>query len=199
MFDSGISAAELIKSVKEEADIAPDIPDKTFLLWLTALEQLLYSEIIKEQKEIILNPVPKSPITTETLSSKQKGESPVRYEDIHTIYADDRQLIRSTLTSGVILQDTFFKERNGIGYHVRAVPNTLRILYFVRPDVKTEGTGGNVMVPAEFLDLVRAKLRGEAYKLANEDGQAAKWMNDYNILLETFKAWIAAKEPNFGM
>ena len=57
----------------------------------------------------------------------------------------------------------------------------------------------NVMLPIEFIDLVKAKLRGEAYKLANEDSIAAKWLNDYNTLLETFKAWIADKSSNFGM
>ena len=57
----------------------------------------------------------------------------------------------------------------------------------------------NVMVPLEFIDLVKAKLRGEAYKLANEDDIAAKWLNDYNILLETFKAWISEKSSNFGL
>ena len=55
------------------------------------------------------------------------------------------------------------------------------------------------MLPVEFIDLVKAKLRGEAYKLANEDNHAAKWLNDYNTLLETFKAWIADKSANFGM
>ena len=55
------------------------------------------------------------------------------------------------------------------------------------------------MVPVEFIDLVKAKLRGEAYKLVNEGEIAAMWLNDYNILLETFKAWISEKAPNFGM
>ena len=57
----------------------------------------------------------------------------------------------------------------------------------------------NVMVPLEFIDLVKAKLRGEAYKLANEDVLSAKWLNDYNILLENFKMWISEKNSNFGI
>ena len=55
------------------------------------------------------------------------------------------------------------------------------------------------MIPLEFIDLVKAKLRGEAYKLVNEDGIASKWLNDYNILLETFKLWITSKSSNFGI
>jgi len=55
------------------------------------------------------------------------------------------------------------------------------------------------MLPIEFIDLAKAKLRGEAYKVANEDSLAAKWINDYNMLVETFKAWIERERANFGM
>ena len=65
----------------------------------------------------------------------------------------------------------------------------------------TSGNFGteHVKVPAEFIELVSAKLRGEACKLANEDALAAKWLSDYNVLLETFKTWIAGKQPSFGL
>jgi hypothetical protein len=55
------------------------------------------------------------------------------------------------------------------------------------------------MLPAEFIELAKAKLRGESYKYANEDGLAAKWLNDYNALLETFKVWVQSKSANFGI
>jgi len=73
------------------------------------------------------------------------------------------------------------------------------IVYLVRPIVKTTAVSGNVMVPYEFIDLITAKLRGEAYKLCNEDAVAAKWLNDYNALLESFKQWLAIRQAKLGM
>ena len=80
----------------------------------------------------------------------------------------------------------------------------MKILYFVRPEVKTvsendEIDSKNVMLPPEFLDIARAKLRGEAYKIANEDVLAAKWLSDYNVLLENFKEWIKQRQAAFAM
>lgn len=205
MFDSGISVKNLIREIKNtEVDIALEIPNKTYVEWLNSLQQLLYTEIIKEQKKTTLNGPIQSPVSL-SLISIGNGENRPSFEDIHAIYADDdKQLIKSTLTSGVIFPDTFYKDNNNIGYNTKPVPDKLTIVYIVKPALvtvteKDEINNTNVMVPIEFIDLVKAKLRGEAYKLVNEDGIAAKWLNDYNILLETFKAWIAEKSSNFGI
>lgn len=363
MFDSGISAFDLIEEIKEEADIAIPISDNTYATWLNALEQLLYSEIIKEQEksdidltrsladlaaahpdlklnlwplfdcqrtgdavldvsedgtytlhvesasgaisegavftkkitlrkgtytlsdnaqayggtvpsalnriyitdastggvlvglsfqasqntgesftvdkdtEVVLNirvledynygaegsafwpqlelgsiktPAVIPPVSV-VLGSEVPvivcdlpvgiAEAPVRFEDIHAVYADDTQMIKSTLATGPLLPDTYFKDANKLGLHLSRVPGNLTIVYYARPKLKDpdELRRHNVMLPVEFIDLARAKLRGEAYKLANEAGLAAMWLNDYNVLLETFKAWLAAKQPSFGM
>jgi hypothetical protein len=50
----------------------------------------------------------------------------------------------------------------------------------------------------EWLDLLAARMRGEAYKVANEDGLAGKWMNDYNMQLESFKIWAAKRNERYG-
>ena len=205
MFDSGISAKSLIDELKNtEIDIALDIPDSTYVVWLNALQQLLYTEVIKEQKKKILDAsIYQNPIRLSALEAE--GENTPRFEDIHAIYAKfDKKIVqlkKSTLTSGTIFNDTYYKENDHLGYKTREEPSTLTILYFVRPALIPPTPNGNekVMIPVEFIDLVKAKLRGEAYKLANEDNLAAKWLNDYNVLLDTFRAWIADKSPNFGI
>ena len=204
MFDSGISVVKLIEELKNtEIDISLPIPNSTFVMWLNALQQVLYTEIIKEQKKTVLKSPFNNPVDISSIEVGNDENNP-RFEDIHAIYADDRQLIYSTVTSGKIFPDTYYKENNNIGYNTKQEPSELTIVYIVKPALITvteddEINDVNVMLPVEFIDLAKSKLRGEAYKLANEDNIAAKWLNDYNILLETFKVWIAEKTSTFGM
>lgn len=200
MFDSGIKASVLIEQIENEADIAIPIAKESYVSWLNALEQLLYTELIQEQGKIELDGVNGSVIGIDTLNVPN-GENAVRFEDIHAIYADQTQLIESTVASGVIFPDTYYKIGNDIGVNLKKEPEKVKIIYFVKPKLKTTAniSTSNVMIPVEFIDLAKAKLRGEAYKIANEDNLAAKWINDYNVLLETFKMWIQGKQSEFGL
>ena len=54
------------------------------------------------------------------------------------------------------------------------------------------------MLPYEWLELVMSKLRGEAYKIANDDGQAAKWLEDYNAQLSSFTEWARKRQERYG-
>jgi hypothetical protein len=171
----------------------------------------LYSEVVREKRRFELSEWEDGKISISSIEPKENGENP-RFEDIYAIYAKrdgyDVQLIKTNLASGSIFPDSFFKDGNDIGINVGDGVTNLTIIYNVRPeligtdtDENDELTDGDVkvMLPVEFIDLAKAKLRGEAYKLANEDGIAAKWLNDYNVLVETFKAWISTKSTNFGI
>jgi hypothetical protein len=195
--------SDVIEELKTEVDIAIEIPDYTYLSWLNSLHQLLYTEIIKEQKKVVLTSSLQSPVDISKIDINDEMEEPPRFEDIYAVYTDDgTQLKKSTLTSGVIFPNTFYKDDNKLGYNAKPTPESLTIIYIVRPKMLNTADDLRqqcVCLPDEFIDLAKAKLRGEAYKLANEDKLAAKWLNDYNTLLETFKAWIAEKSPNFGL
>ena len=206
MFDSGISVKNLLSELNTEVDIALDIPDATYVEWLNSLQQLLYTEFIKEQKRFVIASPPESPIGMDVIKTDD-NENPPRFEDIYAVYADEVQLIKSSVTSGVIFPYTYYKDNNNIGYNTRIVdgvqviPGKLTIVYIVKPALidYNDIENAKVMMPIEFIDLVKAKLRGEAYKLANEDSLSSKWLNDYNVLLETFKLWLSEKASNFGL
>ena len=204
MFESGISVKNLIDELKNtEVDIALDIPNATYVTWFNSLQQLLYTEIIKEQKKVTVSEWENNLVNIS--SFKGENENTPIFEDIHAVYTNDgTQLIKSTVASGVIFPNTFFRITDKLGFNTSETPEHLTVVYFVRPALvkvteDDEIVDANVMIPIEFIDLVKAKLRGEAYKLVNEDNIAAKWLNDYNNLLETFKVWIASKSSTFGM
>ena len=204
MFNSGITVETLVESVKSEADIAPDVPEENYIHWINALEQMLYSEIIKEQDEYTAT------VKKDYFDLSEIGiDVDVRFEDVYAVYANvngnNIQLKKSTLATGDILPNCYYKIDNRIYfskgfYNKEDYPNgiEIRIIYIRRPKVKTE-TSEEIMLPIEFIELMKSKVRGEAYKLANEDALAAKWLNDYNVLLENFKIWISNKSPSFGI
>lgn len=205
MFDSGISASSLIAGLKNEIDVAIPISNRSYVDSLNSLEQLLYTEIIKEQRFIVYAQMGQNQNSRIiSLPYTTSDAKPVEFEDIYTVFdGRGRQLKKTTLVTGKILPHCWHRLGNSLVCKTDSSSH-LEIIYFVRPALKTVdendvvGTG-NVMLPVEFIDLAKAKLRGDAYKIANEDALAAKWLNDYNVLLETFKEWVEQKRPHFGM
>lgn len=208
MFDSGISAEDFIENLKSEVDIAVPISNASYVMWLNTVEQLLYTEYIKELTSYSVEVKDYFPFPGFLTMSKifiGEGEESPRFEDVYAVYADGVQLSKTTFASGeTVFPHTYYKKDNGIGISGYDDINVLTVIYSIKPKLKTTDkngniTGGNVMIPPEFLTLVSAYIRGEAYKIANEDTIAAKWINDYNVLLETFKMWIDKRKSNFGL
>lgn len=205
MYDSGISANDFINQLADEIDIAVPVPRSVYIDCINTAEQLLYSEMIREQAEQII--VPKTELDSLIDLSAlpvAADEDNMQYEDIHCVYIDDRQLIETNLTSGEIFPDSYCKDKGMLRIHTREKPEKLRLTYFVRPVIRTVGenntiTGGNIHLPVFFMDLIRAKVRGEIYMLVGEYAHAANWLGVYNAQLENFKAYIQMHTPSFGL
>ena len=131
------------------------------------------------------------------------NEAPIRFEDIYAVYADTTQLIKTSITSGFVFPDCFYKKGDNLAVKMQKTPNFIKLIYHIKPKLikvneNDEIQYGNVMIPIEFIELVKSKLRGEAYSLENEYGPASNWLNNYNILLENFKQWLSDKAQQFG-
>ena len=200
MFYSGVKAIDLIEQLKEEVDIAIEIPDETYIGWINSTERLLYTEIIQEQRATEYVPE-NNTVDLIAFDALEIGEDEdaIRFEDIHAVYVDETQLIKSTVASGVIFPDTYFKKDNGLGVNLSKKPEKVKVVYFVKPKLKGDKGEETIALPLEFMDLLKAKLRGEAYKIANEGDTAAMWINDYNVLLADFSRWVTSKAPEFGL
>lgn len=179
IYDSKTTAKAVIDDVINEADIALEIPAATYLRWLNELEQNIYGGIIKGTRK------------EETTGADGKITIGGAVEDITAIYAGTDALAKvSAELLPIVGNSNFYAISNG-----EVLTNygdaEFTVYYTERPPLKTESNYNTetVKLPAEFLELAYCKLRGEAYKLANEDGLAAKWLADYNAQIADFAVW----------
>lgn len=204
MFDSGYPAETMIREVENETNLAFPVSRESYIAWINLCEQLLYSDIICEERT---SELPFSDeIDVHGLSFCAYDEDAPRESDIHGIFFTDGTGQREC---------EHVTERDGLnGCHARYayafsgdgkirffVPDgtagRLTFIRYARPVPKRamgEKVIGVIALPGEFSELMRCKLRAEKYRLMNEDLMCAKWANEYNYHLENFKAFIQARK-----
>lgn len=206
MYDGRITVKDFLDALDEEADVSIAIPRANPLRWLSAVEQFAYTEILREYRraEIDLTIVPTDVIRLDLLPVPSGAAAPV-YDDIIRVYGEEGQEIRKAgAVAGYEFPDfdMYYADYNGnMVLHTRIEQEKATIIYRIRPEIKTEDNEEslNVALPVEYLDMAAAKIRGEAYKVANEDGLAAKWLADYNTQVENFKVWAASRNERYGL
>lgn len=199
MYDSGVKCSDFINSIVGEADISIEIQSDSWYRWLNTVEQFIYTEILDEYASAEIGYASES-VTLSTLTVPS-GCASVTYDDVIAVYADGVQVEKSGIKGVMNFSDKnlYYTDYNGnLVLSLTEVPNKITVIYRLRPILKTEASNYNVAVPAEFLDMVSARLRGEAYKIANEDGLAGKWLADYNTQLESFKVWAEKRNKRYG-
>ena len=202
MYDSGIKCSDFINSIIGETDISVEVSNASWYRWLSAVEQFVYTEIVNECKSFSVNygdltdnKIPLSDISVATQYAA------VCYDDVTEVYADDAQLEKSGVKGikDFADKDLYYTDYNGnIIISTSDVPETITVIYRLKPLIKSESSTANVYLPIEFVDMAAARLRGEAYKIANEDGLAGKWLADYNTQLESFKVWAEKRNMRYG-
>lgn len=194
MYRSEISAADFVAQIKAELDIVPAVPDHLFVRWLNALEQLLYTELVKAERWATVT-VAGGQVD---LSAIEPGEheAPPAAWDVAALYADGLEIPQAGLAVFHTLADSLYAVLSEKALAVKPYPDgqEIGVLYYARPALKqvTEGVISDepVALPEAFLDLAAARLLGEAFRLAEDDAQAARWLADYNTRLEHFSQWV---------
>ncbi len=197
MYDSKMTVSDVISTLKNEVDIASDIPEAPYIRWISSLEQLLYSDIIRFYRSCDVAFDGKS-FEISSLPTVE-GQASATFDDIAKIYCGPDEVVKCGAIAAYQFEDDkaiYWQEGDTVKVRTFSNDDTLHVIVRVRPSIKT--LTDTVKVPYEWLDMVLSKVRGEAYKIAGDDAQAAKWLNDYNVQLESFKAWCAERQKWFG-
>lgn len=202
MYNSTYKARELLDMLKGDVDISLDIPDAQILMWLTSIEQMLYAEIICEQRFTRI-PYDGAVVRYEILN-RGANEAVPEARDIVAVFSDETELQRVSGGVGAVLhgaRGAWYDAGEEMQLMLPASPKDIRVAHIVRPERFVEATASDevVHVPAEFVPMILARLRGEMYKVCNEDNLAAKWLMDFNTEIENFKIWAARHGRKYGV
>lgn len=203
MFYSSVSANILARDIESELNIAPHFPASTFAGIINSVEQLLYSEIIRETKGVDCEKMCSRGVIDLSKIPVGEDEDNVKCTDVTRI-----KLSTEGIYTDLIRLDADEAEINGYKYYYTlhspdkiSVPKDyidFTVFYVVRPKPKTvygdSLISDRIYLPDEFIPLLSARIRGELCKLIGDDNQAAKWLNDYNTYLDDFTLFINGRK-----
>lgn len=203
MFDSGYPVERLISEVEKETNLAFPVTRESYVSWYNLCEQGLYSDIIQEEKTECTDY--KSELCLSDIPVNDSYADFMRPDDVRNVFLEvngkKHEMEHVSLENylrGIGAAYAYAKEGNRFLFRKPGGTEggKLTFLRFVRPVPKRvigETVTGTVMLPEEYLELMRCRLRGEKYRLMNEDVMCAKWINEYNYHLQMFTAFIESR------
>lgn len=192
MFSSACTANELISRVQNELGYA-NAPDRDFFYGvLNDCLTRLYTEVIAEKRR--LNATAKNGKANLAEITSPAYCARIREQDVCAAWNGDRQLR--------FLPSSMFP-LGGKGYYTvedgclclgdPEDGEALEVAVILRPAAFDEANGNEpIPFPDEFISMLACRMRGEALRLSGEDSEAAKWLGEYNALLNEFTLWLAA-------
>lgn len=195
MFSASLTVGDLIDEVIDSVGLYTAHDRSVYLDTFNECISRLYTELIREVHSISATPLSSQVILASL--APQVGAADLRGSDIVGVQAGKKPLrylppARFSLCSKNDCVYTLKGDVLLLAYPT-TLGNTVSIFYLIRPTVYSATQEGvRIPFPDEFLPLLRARLRGEGYRLANEDTLAAKWLGEYNTLLEEFRLWLAS-------
>lgn len=200
MFDSGIKVNKCVEDIKNKIDIVTPYGDDVYLSVINETLQLVYSEIIKEECLSEMQLTEPRVILENFCIPDNQGK--IRFENITKMYVNGQLLSKSSISNVGIFPDIYYRLsdlsiNNALGfstdeaqrYNIKLFYNAVPVLYTSTPEDTSYYGNHNIPLPYEWISVIVSKVTGEIYKLVNEDDYAAKWLNDYNGLIEDFKSW----------
>ncbi len=193
MFTSTTDVKTLLDETISEMGLYEEIPRSTYRRVLNETIGRLYGELVREEREVLCSPDVDGAVPISSMSMPSDN-APLREEDILGIHKGS-QVIHYLPPSRFHLvaseDGNFYTVKDqSIRFTPPFTGHGMRIIYLCHPKPYSESDEERMLpIPDEYLSLLRAKLRGEIFKLANEDSLAAKWLGEYNAALPAFAAY----------
>ncbi len=200
MFSASVTVAQLLDSVID--GIGLFLPQDRAFYRDTLNECLcrLYTELIAEVRS--MNVFAAGDLIQLSSLSPIPDAAPIREQDVCGVSATGKRLYYLPPAQFDMRDDRgFYTVQDGaVRLSLPDLPrNNLALFYLVCPmHFNADNEDTPVPFPDEFLPLLRAKLRGEAFRLANEDALAAKWLGEYNTLLDEFRLYLETVSARRG-
>ena len=198
MFESKTFTYEKIfKMIRAEVESYKNVSDDILLLACNVELQQLYSQVIKKQVMGTGSIISKKGIAV--AMSEFPGEVP--FEDVVLVRCNGETFMHTSPKDAGAYNNCYFEDSYG-GISVitdKDMSADAEVYYIYRPaEVDSVSSKANVELPTEYVPMLMAAIRTEAYKQVNEDALSAKWANDYNAYRESFDAWVESTRPQFG-
>ena len=197
MYKSSISLNDFAEEIQNELELSPFVSTSSIVRIVNSVEQLLYSEIINEIRKADVD------VTDGRASLSgievSEGEDTVNAYDVIRVFDDRRELAFATSDDAYVMNKKgAFGIFDGDSLSLYGVDaDRITVFYKVRPVPKSveydKITPDVLNVPEKFTEMFASRLRGEFCKIAGDDGQAAKWLNDYNTYLEDFRIFASKR------
>ena len=196
MLHCTVSARELIDSVMEDVGLYQGFPRATYRSLLNETIGRLYTDVVKEEGEVAC--IPRDGTVSLASLPLPEGIAPLQEEDVLRIRKVDEYihyLPPARFHLATTLAGSFYTVKGGaILFAPTYSGHGMTLSYRIRPlPFHKDNEELTLPISDEFVSLIRAKLRGEILKLANEDALAAKWLAEYNAALPAFAAYCERK------
>lgn len=191
MYESSMTVSALFELARNATDIAPQVDDEYYLLWLNSLEGLIYTGAVR-QCGVYECTVSEGKVDLSEIELSSSQALP-RGCDVRAVYLNGRELARVDASDLPRHPERACFYADGSTLYLQSpsgVGGRAQVVYLCRPAVKTaQDLSAYVALPDEFLPMALDYLVGCAYALICEDGQAANRFAAYNAAMEEFIEW----------
>ncbi len=196
MLQANTTIGELLDSVTADMGLFTDRDRAFYRGLMNETLTFLYTAVIRMRAAGMA--IPNAGLIAYENIPTPAGTDKVQPQDVVTVYRGRQQMHALSpfdlgTASGL---DTCYYAITDEGIRISRtdLSYAMQVIFTLRPPQYGEGDEGTpVPLPQEFVPMLAAKIRGEAYRAVGEDALSAKWLGVYNACLADFYDYLAER------